>query len=93
MKTFLRHVPTGQYFESLDKWTPDAEEAHDFGLVARAMNFAQKAHIPGLELILSSDGPDQAAATPFEKFLLGLKGKRHAAGRRASRPWRPAVNI
>ena len=72
MKTFLRHVATGQYFESLDKWTPDAEEAHDFRLVARAMKFAQKTHIPGLELILSFDAPEQETEVLFDKFLLGL---------------------
>jgi len=93
MKTFLRHVATGQYFQALDRWTPDRDDAYDFGIISKAVKVARKMRVPGLELILSSDGPDQAAATPFEKFLLGLKGKRHAAGRRASRPWRPAVNI
>ena len=78
MKTFLRHVATGQYFESLDKWTPDAEEAHDFGLVARAVRFAQKAHIPGLELILSLDAPEKETPVRFERFRLALPhAKRH----------------
>lgn len=78
MKTFLRHVATGQYFESLDKWTPDADEAHDFGLVARAMKFAQKAHIPGLELILSFEAPEQETAVLFDKFRVGLPhARRH----------------
>jgi len=70
MKTFLRHVATGQYFRSLDKWTPDAEEAYDFGLIARAMKFAHKTRLPGLELILSLDGPEQDTNIPFEKFRL-----------------------
>jgi hypothetical protein len=59
------------------------------------MKFAHKTRLPGLELILSFDGPEQATAVPFEKFLLGLsRTKKHqAASRRPSCSWRPAVNI
>jgi hypothetical protein len=72
MKTLLRHIATGQYFRSLDSWTADLDEAYDFGLIAKATRFAHKAHISGLELILSLDGSEQNAAIPFEKFRLGL---------------------
>jgi hypothetical protein len=71
MKTLLRHTPTGQYYQSMDKWTGDRDEAHDFGLIARAMKFARKARLPGLELILSFDSPEQAAA-----FHLGSSNSR-----------------
>lgn len=70
MRTFLRHVATGQYFRSLDNWTPDADEAYDFGLIARAMKFAHKTRLPGLELILSLDSAEQDAAIPLEQFRL-----------------------
>jgi hypothetical protein len=44
--------------------------------------------------VLSLDHGEEVAATPFEKLLHGLlhTGKRHVAGRRASRPWRAAVS-
>ena len=95
MRTFLRHVATGQYFQSLEKWTPDRDDAYDFGFISKAVRVARKMRVPNLELVLSLDGSDQAAATPFEKFLIGLRHskKRQADGRRASRPWRAAVNI
>jgi hypothetical protein len=70
MKTLLRDIATRQYFQSLDKWTPDADEAHDFGLIARAVRFAHKASLTGLELILSLDSPEEAAALPFDMFRL-----------------------
>jgi hypothetical protein len=70
MKTLLRDIATRQYFQSLDKWTPDADEAHDFGLIARAVKFAHKASLTGLELILSLDSPEEAAALPFDMFRL-----------------------
>lgn len=87
MRTFLRHIATGQYFQSLDKWTPDRDDAFDFGIVSKAVKIARKLRIPELELVLSFDDPEQAAATPFEKFLFGLAHteKHPAGGRRASR--------
>ena len=76
MKTLLRHVATGQYFQSIDKWTPDREEAHDFGIISKAMKLARKMRIPDLELVLSLDGPALVAAPPFVKFLFGLSHPR-----------------
>ncbi len=85
MRTFLRHVATGHYFQSLEKWTLDKEEAFDFGFVSRAMKVAHKLRIPELELELSFEDPEQASSTPFEKLLRGLSRKsRHSAGRRTS---------
>ena len=62
MKTLLRHAPTGQYFQSVDKWTCERDDAYDFGLIAKAMKFVHKAHLSGLELILSFESPKQASA-------------------------------
>jgi hypothetical protein len=84
MKTLLRHVPTGQYFMSLDRWTPDRDEAHDFGLIARALRFAREAAIPDLELVLRFDGPEPVAGIPFEKLLWG---------QRIARPKRNAIQV
>ena len=65
-------MATGHYFQSLEKWTIDRDDAYDFGIVSKAIKVAHKLHIHGLELVLSFDNPDQAPATPFEKFLRGL---------------------
>jgi len=80
-------MATGQYFQSLEKWTFDRDDAYDFGFVSRAMKVAHKLHIPDLELVLSFDGPEPEPATPFEQFLRGLtrSRNRHASGRRTSR--------
>jgi hypothetical protein len=82
MRTFLRHVATGQYFQSLEKWTIDRDDAYDFGFISKAMKVATKIRVPNLELELSFDGPNPASATPFAKFLLGLSRakNRQAAG-------------
>jgi hypothetical protein len=80
MKTFLRHVATGHYFRSPAKWTLDREDAHDFGLVSKALKTAHKLRIRDLELELSLDNPEQVITTPFAKFLRGLTRNRHQAG-------------
>ena len=69
MKTLLRHATTGKYFQALDKWTLDRDNAHDFGIVRRALKFAKKARIPDLELVLSVDEPRNVTNTPFGEFI------------------------
>lgn len=78
MKTFLRHAGSGQYFHSLDSWTPDRGEAHDFGLIHTAVKFAKKLRVPGLELILDFDEPKNIGNTPFERFWRRLVRSQHS---------------
>ena len=78
MKTLLRHTGTGQYFHSLDSWTPDRGEAHDFGLIHTAVKFAKKLRVPGLELILDFDKPQEIGNTPFEIFWRRMARGRHS---------------
>ena len=85
-------MATGHYFQSLEKWTLDRDDAHDFGFISKAMKVAHQLRIRDLELVLSFDDPEQAPATPFGKLLRGLSnGRNHsAAGKRASRSAAPA---
>ncbi len=46
---------TGQYFQSLEKWTSNPDEAHDFRRLSRAMKFAVKAGFTDMELIVALD--------------------------------------
>lgn len=65
----------------------DRDDAYDFGFISKAVKVARKLRIRDLELVLSFDNPERAAAAPFEKFLLGLSHNRKhpVVGRRASR--------
>ena len=76
MKIYLRHIPSGHYFQSLERWTPDRDDAHDFDLIPRALRFAHRSGLPDLELVLRFDSPEQMTAIPFEKFQLGLSRTR-----------------
>ena len=66
MKTLLRHAPTGQYFQGLEKWTTNPGKAHDFKFVGRALRFVEKTHFRGMELVLSMDKVEPAAAWGLE---------------------------
>ena len=80
-------MATGHYFQSLQKWTIDRDEAFDFGLASKALKAAHKLRIRDLELELSLDNARQVGATPFQKFVSGLSGNRRhpAAGKGTSR--------
>jgi hypothetical protein len=78
-------IATGQYFQSLERWTPDRDDAHDFGIISKAMKVARKIRVPDLELVLSLDEPDEVAATPFEKLLHGLLHTGSATSRAGGR--------
>ncbi len=66
MRTLLRHIPSGKYFQSLEKWTSDPKKAHDFRLIARAVRFSTKARFPQMELVLSFNRPEESRAFVFE---------------------------
>jgi hypothetical protein len=78
MKTLLRHATTGQYFHSLDTWTPDRDYAYDFGLIGRAAKFAKKIGFPDLELIVSVDDPQKVNNAPLGVFLRKLLRPKHS---------------
>ena len=52
-----------------------------FWVNLQTITVAQKMRIPDLEAFISPDGSDKAAASPFEKFLLGLRHTKETPGR------------
>ena len=78
-------MTTRQYFQSPQKWTPDREDAYDFGFASRAVKTAHKLGIRTLELVVSLDDPQAVANTPFAQFLRDLSHprKHQMAGTRA----------
>jgi hypothetical protein len=68
MRTLLRDPATGQYFESLERWTSDQQQAHDFGPIERAVKFAHKAHFADMELVLTFEVAESDPEVPFDQF-------------------------
>jgi hypothetical protein len=50
MRTLLRRVSTGLYFQKADQWTPDPEQAHNFRSIDRALDFVRTWKLRGVEL-------------------------------------------
>lgn len=78
MKAFLRHRFSGQYFQAVNRWTPDRECAHDFGLVPKAVKAARKLGVRGLDVVLAFEDPGQLRATSFKDLWRGLAPLVHA---------------
>jgi hypothetical protein len=53
MRTLLRHIPTGRYFQSLEQWTVKPQKAHDFRLATRALKFVAATGFRDMELVLT----------------------------------------
>ncbi len=50
MRTLLRSVSTGLYFQGPDQWTQDPAQAHNFKLIDRALDFVQRWKLHDVEL-------------------------------------------
>lgn len=71
MRTLLRHALTGQYYQATGKWTSHPERAHDFRIIARAMNVARKSNCRNLEVDLTFDSAQEAAVFRLKEALSG----------------------
>ncbi len=86
MRILLRHAPTGQYFQCLEKWTSSPKKAHDFRLIARALRFAGKTGFSDMELVLFLGHPDQSHLSICEAALLSQSMQRsYGISRRSCR--------
>jgi len=50
MRTVLRKVHTGLFFQGPDQWTTDPAQAMDFKQIDRALNFVEKWHLKDVEV-------------------------------------------
>ena len=73
MRTLLKHAPSGQYFQSLEKWTPDPSAAHDFQNIGRALRFVRKAGFADMELIVSFENPVGYVRHKKRRVLLAIE--------------------
>jgi len=71
MRTLLRSIPTGLYFQGPDKWTNNPAEARDFRSIDRALKFIQEWSLRGMELAFAFRDPEQVTSVPLEKISLG----------------------
>ena len=70
MRTLLRKIPSGLYFQGPDQWTSDPAEALDFKAIDRALKFVATWDLKDVELAFAFNDLDYVTAVPVEKTLL-----------------------
>ena len=69
MRTLVRRVSTGLYFQGPDKWTLNPTEAHNFKMIDRAIEFIEKWRLTDVELAFAFSNA-QVKLVPIEKLAL-----------------------
>jgi hypothetical protein len=58
MKILLQHSRTQLYLRGLGDWTPDSNQAYDFGHSQRAIDFAREHYIIGVQIAVKFVDPE-----------------------------------
>ena len=66
MKTLLRKVSTGLYYQGPDQWTRNAASAHNFKMIDRALDFVRKWKLQDMEIAFAFDH-EEVTGMPLEK--------------------------
>ena len=70
MKTLLRKVSTGLYFQGPDQWTTDPAEAHNFKMIDRALEFIRNWKLQDVELAFAFEKAGEVQRVPLEKIAV-----------------------
>jgi hypothetical protein len=67
MRTLLRKITTGLYFQGPDKWTSNPAEAFNFKSIDRALHFIDTWRLTEVELAFGFKGSHSVTAVPIDK--------------------------
>ena len=70
MKTLLRQVATGLYYEGPDQWTNNPARAHNFKMIDRALQFVERWKLKDVEIAFAFAKSDQVKRVPLDKISL-----------------------
>ena len=70
MRTLLRKVSSGLYFQAPSKWTKRAEEALDFRSIDRALQFIERGNLQNVELAFAFRNAGEVVTVPLERIAL-----------------------
>ena len=70
MRTLLRKVSTGLYFQGPDQWTRDPAHAHNFKMIDHALDFVKHWRLMDVELAFAFDEEDDVTRVPIDKMEL-----------------------
>ena len=67
MRTLLRKIPSGLYFQGPDRWTNNPAEAFNFKSIDRALKFIQTWRLKDVELAFGFKGSRSVTSVSLEK--------------------------
>jgi hypothetical protein len=70
MRTLLRKVTTGMYFQGPGQWTKDPGQAHNFKMIDRALEFVERWKLHDVELAFAFKDVAHVKRVPLEKIAL-----------------------
>ncbi len=70
MRTILRNVADGRYFEAPDRWTGNHRKAFNFKSIDRALRFIERWHLQDVEIAFAFGDRPQVTGVPLEKLAL-----------------------
>ena len=70
MKTLLRKVTSGRYFQGPDKWTTNPGQAMNFRSIDRALDFIDKWNLKDVELAFAFGDSVDVTGVAIEKVNL-----------------------
>jgi hypothetical protein len=68
MKTLLRKIPSGLYFQGPDQWTNNPSEGFNFKSIDRALQFIETWGLKDVELAFAFNRPNTVTRVPLEKI-------------------------
>ena len=68
MKTLLRQIPTGLYFQGPDKWTGNPSEALNFKSIDRAIKFIETWAMKEVELAFAFNDQKHITRVPLNRI-------------------------
>ena len=70
MKTLLRRISNGMYFQGPDLWTSDRGKAHNFKMIDRVIDFVDHWQLQDVELAFVFDDCEEVTTVPLDKMEL-----------------------
>jgi hypothetical protein len=68
MKTLLRKIPSGLYFQGPDRWTTNPTEGFNFKSIDRALDFIERWGLQDVELAFAFSRPNTVTRIPLERM-------------------------
>ena len=68
MRTLLRKVSTGLYFEGPDRWTVNPAKAHNFKMIDHALQFIRKWKLEDVEVAFAFNEAGTVKRVPIDKI-------------------------